>query len=161
VDRRLDALSTIAALNRRLFLNCLEGMSDADLSRVPAGGMNTAGFVACHLLDARSYLAQLLGGKVDHSLAAALRAVKSIGELAFSPSLEEVRAAWEQASDVLAGCLELVPPEHLASRSTDRLPVQDQTLLGTVAFLLQHESYHIGQLSLTKKLITGTPMKYR
>jgi hypothetical protein len=31
MDRRLEALSAVAALNRRLFLNCLEGLADEEL----------------------------------------------------------------------------------------------------------------------------------
>lgn len=161
MDRRLDALSTMAALNRRLFLNCLEGLADGDLARRPMEGCTTAGFVACHLLDARRYPAQLLGGTVENPLTEQLRALQSAEDLTSPPPLEELRSAWGQVSDVLAGRLELVPPSRLDAASTDRLPVQDPTTLGTLAFLFQHESYHIGQLSLLRKLLTGKPMIYR
>jgi uncharacterized damage-inducible protein DinB len=161
MDRRLVALSSVAALNRRLFLNRLDGLADEDLSRKLEDRSNSVGGVLCHLLDARCYLVQILGGKVENRLNERLRSITTSEDLKPFPTLEELRTAWEQASDLLAGRLELVPPEHLDVPSSDRLPVQDPSTLGALAFLFQHESYHIGQLSLMKKVLTGKPMSYR
>jgi uncharacterized damage-inducible protein DinB len=161
MDRRLEALSTVAALNRRLFLNCLEGLVDEDLSRKLAERSNSVGGVLCHLLDARCYLVEILEGKVENRLTEQLRSLTTAEELKPFPTLGELRSAWGQASDVLAGRLELIPPAHLDVPSSDRLPVQDPSTLGALAFLFQHESYHIGQLSLMRKALTGKPMSYR
>jgi uncharacterized damage-inducible protein DinB len=40
------------------------------------------------------------------------------------------------------------------------MPVADPSVLGALTFLLQHESYHVGQLAMLKKHLTGKPMKY-
>jgi hypothetical protein len=161
MDSRLHPLSITAALNRRLYLNCLNGLGQTDLAFRAGEGTSTIGFIACHLLDARVYLAQMIGGKVDHALAETLRALPSSGDLASLPALADLRGAWNQASDVLAGRFELLPSGALDMPSAEKLPVQDFTLLGALTFLLQHESYHIGQLALLRKMRTGQAMSYR
>jgi hypothetical protein len=39
--------------------------------------------------------------------------------------------------------------------------VGDRTLLGALAFLAQHESYHVGQLALLRKYAGLPAMRYR
>jgi uncharacterized damage-inducible protein DinB len=38
--------------------------------------------------------------------------------------------------------------------------VSDGSVLGAVAFLAQHESYHMGQLGLLRKALGYPPMSY-
>jgi uncharacterized damage-inducible protein DinB len=161
MDTRLHPISVTASLNRRLYLNCLDGLGDADLAFRAGERTSSTGFLACHLLDARVYAVQLIGGKVEHPVAETLRALLSPGDLPSYPSLAELRDAWSQASDVLAARFELLPAAVLDTPSGEKLPVQDGTVLGALTFLLQHESYHIGQLALLRKMRTGQPMSYR
>lgn len=161
MDRRLYPISVTASLNRRLYLNCLEGLGDADLAFRAGERTSSLGFLACHVLDARVYAAQLIGGKVEHPVAETLRALTSPGDFRSYPSLADLRDAWSQAGDVLASRFELLPDAALDMPSGEKLPVQDGTVLGALTFLLQHESYHIGQLALLRKMRTGQAMSYR
>jgi len=45
--------------------------------------------------------------------------------------------------------------------STTRFPVADPTRLGTLAFLAQHDTYHIGQLALLRRFVGLKAMSYR
>jgi uncharacterized damage-inducible protein DinB len=161
MDRRLSPISITASLNRRLYLNCLHGLAEADLAFRAGEGTSSLGFLACHALDARIYAAQMVGGRIDHPLAERLRAAESASDLRSYPALADLREAWSQASDVLAGRFELLSPDSLDVPSGEKVPVPDGTVLGTLTFLLQHESYHIGQMSLLRKLRTGQAMSYR
>ena len=54
-------LRAILELNTRLFLNSLDGVSDEVATRRPNRETNHIAFLACHVLDARYYLAGYLG----------------------------------------------------------------------------------------------------
>ena len=92
MDPRLQGLAAQLALQSKLFLNCLDGVTD-DAAAVRAGGTtNNMAFLAAHLVDSRHWLARVVG---------------------------------------------------------------------TIAFLVHHEAYHIGQLALLRRY-TGSPaMSYR
>lgn len=160
MDPHCVALHTIAELNRRLFLSCLDGLTDAQLSARLSESTSSVLFLASHLLDARAYLVTLAGGTLSHPLVEQLRSVTTIEELPTVPSLGHLRSGWETVSVALLNRLPALRAEELARASADRMPVLDQTVLGAITFLLQHESYHLGQLAMLKKHLTGKAMKY-
>lgn len=49
---------------------------------------------------------------------------------------------------------------ELLEPSGQKFPNADRTRLGAVAFLLQHEAYHIGQVALLRKAFGLGPMRY-
>ncbi len=151
----------VLRLNTRLFLNCLEGVDDAAAARRPGPETNGMGFLALHLLDARAHLAGLVGAEADHPFAAMLEGVRGIDDLERLPPLDEVRAAWERVSAAAADRLAALREEDVLRPSPQRYPVEDATVLGAVAFLLQHDSYHVGQLALLRKHFGLGAMRYR
>ncbi len=61
MDPRLEGLLSILDINTKLFRNCLNGVSDEVARRQPNPETSSVAFLACHVVDARDYLAQLLG----------------------------------------------------------------------------------------------------
>ena len=57
----------------------------------------------------------------------------------------------------LAATLAGAPAELLNESSPQRFPIADSTRLGAIAFLAQHESYHVGQLALLARQANGSP----
>jgi len=155
----LQPLAAVLSLNRRLLLNSLDGMSD-ESARVRAGHGNSAAFIAVHLVDARLYLLRGIGGEMPHPFGDRLQAVNTIDDMTWYPSLEEIRAAWEEVSARLDARLAELSAVDLAQKSPANFPIADGTLLGMIAFLTQHDGYHIGQISLLRRLVDLPPMKY-
>ena len=155
----LGPLAAILSLNQRLLLNSLDAMSDND-ARVRAGDGNSAAFLAVHLVDARLYLLRNIGGDMPHPFGERLQAVKTIDDMTWYPSLDEIRTAWNDVSSRLGPRLSALTGDDLAKQSPARFPIADQTLLGTIAFLTQHDSYHIGQVSLLRRVAGLPAMKY-
>jgi hypothetical protein len=75
------------------------------------------------------------------------------------PGKDELERAWREAGVLVRDALSGVT-EATLSRSGPRLPGSDGTVLGGVAFLLQHESYHIGQLAYIRRMYGLPAMKY-
>lgn len=152
-------LAAMFSLNQRLLLNSLDGMSD-EAARRRVGQGNSAAFIAVHLVDARLYLLKGLGGDMAHPFGDRLQAVKTIDDMTWYPTLEEIRAAWQAVSARLDARLAELTDEELSTESPTRFPIADRTRLGTITFLAQHDSYHIGQVSLLRRTAGLPAMQY-
>jgi hypothetical protein len=116
-------------------------------------------FLACHLVDVRYYLARLLGSAAVCPFAAQLDGVRSVDELRDVPSLVDVRAAWAASTAILSERFDELREDDLRRTTDQQFPIEDRTLLGAIAFLLQHEAYHIGQLGLLRKFFGLGPVR--
>lgn len=160
MERAVASLREIAELNTDLVRNCLEGVAAADALRRPMDRVNSLAFVLAHLVDARYFLAKLLGRPIENPLSATLGNVTTIEEAKNLPPLEELRAMWVAVSGHLEECLVSATPEALAAEVDVSLPISDGSVLGALTFLLQHESYHVGQLGLIRKSLGYEAMSY-
>ncbi len=160
MNQTLRSNVAVMKLNTRLFLNCLDGVIEADgIGRV-TDNSNSLAFIAVHLVDARHFLAKELGLELSNPIAESLKDVQSIEEAEHLPSLDELRAAWQEVADPLAEAVAALPDEALAARSPQQYPLDDPTVLGGIAFLLQHETFHIGQMAILRKQLGYPSMSY-
>lgn len=143
-----------------LLLNCLDGLSDDEARRRISGRTNSVAFLAAHVTDARHFIAGYLGCHVENPLALWLDDVRSIDEMQRFPTLELIRSAWCTASVRLDDHLPQLTAEQISARSPQRFPLGGDTLLDGLAFLLHHESYHIGQMALLRKELGYPAMTY-
>jgi len=161
MDPRVQPLAAILRLNTRLLLNCLEGLSD-EMARVRhATGVNSATFIAAHVTDSRFFLLQTLGSALENPLSRFLDKAKTIDEVTTWPALDTVRSAWKDVSAALDTQLGVATVDDLAASVDARFPGVDRTRLGALTFLVQHDSYHLGQLALLRKPAGLPPMSYR
>ncbi len=160
MDVRAAPLAEIFRLNGWLFHNCLDGLSDEQARARPSPATNSAAFVAAHVADTRFTLVGWLGAPIENPLAGALAAATGIDDVARMPTLAEVRLAWDTVSATLAERLDAATAEGLDAPAGQRFPVDDRTILGALAFLAQHDSYHVGQLALLRKHAGLPAMRY-
>ncbi len=160
MDPRVAPLAEILRLNTRLFRNCLDGLTD-DQARVrPSEATNSAAFVAAHVADSRYFLLKTLGTDRKSPLERYLGGWKSIDQITEWPSLAEVQSAWAEAGHALRDRLDAMTAAELDAASNSGFPIENQTVLGVLAFLVQHDSYHVGQLSLLRKHAGLPAMSY-
>lgn len=155
------ALAVVIRLNTRLFLNCLDGVADERAAERPGGKTNNLPFVACHLVDSRFYTAGLLGLELSNPFGQLLGDASGIDDVPVLPPLARIREAWNTVSVELEACVASLGYEDTGLLSPQQFPVDDPTLLGALAFLVQHESYHIGQLGLLRRYLGYPAMSYR
>jgi len=156
----LQPLLTILNLNTRLFANCLDGVDDASGVKRLDSSTNSMTFIAAHLVDARHFLATSLGAVVADNPTESLRDVTSVEEAVDLPSLDQLRSGWQEVTGSLLSRLGTVSEEELRAEFSGRFPIEDSTVLGAISFLLQHESYHLGQLGFIRKQLGFDPMTY-
>jgi uncharacterized damage-inducible protein DinB len=160
MDSRLAPLATILDLNTDLLLNALEGLSDSEAQHRLSGGGNSIAFIAAHLTDSRHFLASRLNHPLPNPLARYLADAKSIDEIRAWATLDQVRSAWISVSNHLLTALESLSASELDRDNTHRFPISDPSALGLVAFLTQHESYHIGQVGFIRRQLGKPAMTY-
>ena len=131
----------------------LEGVSaDGALER-PNERTNHMAFLAVHVLDARFFLLHYVGGSAENPFAELLDGASSIEEVSYFPGASEVLEAWESLEATLEERFGSLTDSELDAPSPQGFPIDDDSVLGGVAFLVQHDSYHVGQLAYVRKYL--------
>jgi uncharacterized damage-inducible protein DinB len=160
MDPRIAPLAGILRLNNRLFANCLDGITEAQCHERPSETTNSAAFVAAHLAEARYWGLKILGAQRANPLEKHLGQWKGIHEITSWPSLDEIKSAWTEASAALDQRMAVVTAAELDAPSGSQMPLEDSSVLGLFGFMVQHDSYHVGQLSLLRKHAGLPAMSY-
>lgn len=160
MDPSLSGLATIVKLNTRLFVNCLDGVPAEKLRSQPAPDVNHIGLIACHLIDARCYLLKLLDVEVPDPFGGRLESVQQVGDMAWCPTVEELTTWWRDLAPKLDARLDALTPADLAKPVDMPFPTDDRSVRGAIAFLTQHESYHLGQMAYIRRCLGLGAMKY-
>lgn len=159
MEKVVEPLSVIVKLNSRLFLNCLDGVDEEAAGRRINKQVNNIAFIAVHAADARIFLANYLGCSVENPFweLAGARGIDDVKEL---PSIDVLRVQWKKATSALMERLSNLSDKELGDPSPENFPVDNRTKLGGFAFMLQHESFHIGQMALLRKYFGFPAMSY-
>jgi uncharacterized damage-inducible protein DinB len=160
MEPQVAPLASLFDLNTDLLLNCLEGLSDNEAQRRLETGGNSVTFLASHLTDSRHFLVTRLGHPLSNPLAQYLADVRSIDDIQSWPSLDEIRPAWLGVSGHLQSVLGGLTSVELAEPNCHRFPISDSSRLGMIAFLAQHDSYHLGQIAFLRRQLSKPPMSY-
>lgn len=152
-------LAAIFRLNTELLLNCLAGMDEGSATRRVVAGTNSLAFLVAHLVESRHFIAREIGAPLPSPFPPAFARARSLDEAGTLPPLSTMREAWERIAAHLAVHVERLDTPALA-RTATRLPGSDGTLLGALAFLAQHESYHLGQIALLRRQLGLAAMRY-
>jgi uncharacterized damage-inducible protein DinB len=160
MEAALAPLAGILELNTDLLLNCLKDVSEEEARRRLAAGGNSMLFLAAHLTDSRHFLAARLNRPLNNPLTSYLEQARGIDDITAWPPLADVRAAWQAVSAHLIAALAAIPAGDLAISNAHRFPFTDTSRLGMIAFLTQHDSYHIGQLAFLRRQLGKSAMAY-
>jgi uncharacterized damage-inducible protein DinB len=153
-------LAAILDLNTDLLLNCLEGVSESEAQRRLQGGGNSPAFLIAHLTDTRHFMATRLKRPLANPLTSLLADARGIDDIRGWPPLDDLQAAWRAISDHLATVLPALTAEELSEPNVHRFPMGDSSRLGFIAFLTQHDSYHVGQAAFLRRQIGKSAMAY-
>jgi [ribosomal protein S5]-alanine N-acetyltransferase len=160
MDPQVAPLHALLELNTDLLLNCLDGVTDAEArERLPGGG-NSIAFLAAHLTDTRHFLTRRLGHPMPNPLSRYLAQASSIDDIVEWPSLDEQRDWWRGVSRHLCQVVAGRTAQELRRTDVHKFPIGDSTELGLIAFLVQHDSYHIGQVAFLRRQLGKPAMAY-
>lgn len=141
-------------LQTNWFLNELTNISDEQSNKQATDNLNPIKWVAGHILNTRITLLSLLTGVAPDQNFNKIFGKGSSNKIESSfPTISEIKLKWDIVSSELAECLKNTPSEKLLSPPPFQTSIPDKTMHGLITYMASHESYHIGQLSILKKLI--------
>ena len=138
--------------NRRFLKMLVAGFDEEAWFRAPADGLSNALWILGHLVWGRLVLLRRLGEELPEE---AWESDFSIGSQAGGPQridAGELQDRFRSLGRLLADHLESLGEERLASPLEKPMPDGATTVAGLVRFMCFHESYHIGQLGLLRRL---------
>lgn len=152
-------LKTQFDLQTRLYHNVLDDISDAEAGE-RFGEANPIIWIAGHLLSTRHSMSQVGGAPMEDPWRDLFGHGNGYRADANYPTLDAIRAKWNTLSDHISAGLAHLPEAALGSDAPAQVPGSDGTLGGMLAFLMHHEAYHLGQLSLLRRLHGKEAMRY-
>ncbi|MFC2088259.1 DinB family protein [Calditrichota bacterium] len=147
-------------INNSIYINSFVNVDDKTTNVKPKDSINSMLFVAIHLLDARYYLAKIIGISKKFPLKDIFDQAQKFLDISPLPNLDKLVNTWSTIHKQLFEELNKLTEIDLKKNISQKLPVVDQTLLGALTFLLQHESYHIGQLGYLRMYFGFDAVKY-
>jgi uncharacterized damage-inducible protein DinB len=157
---RAAPLGALLRLNTHLLLNCFDQVTDGQAMRRVVPQVNSMAFLAAHLIDTRHELLSILGAPGENPVRTHLANARSIDDVADLPTLAELLSAWRQVASAIDQRLTMVDDAMLDAPSGRRFPGGDPSTVGALAFLVQHDSYHIGQLAMLRRVHGLPAMRY-
>lgn len=150
-------INTIIAqfdLQTSWFLNALENITEEECNVQSFENLNPIKWVAGHLTDARMTIFGIVSGNLINNQYKKLFGKGSSNKISDSfPTVEQIKTDWTTISIELKKALQNISEEKLISKPPFQTSIPDETLLGLITYFAIHESFHIGQLSLQRKLI--------
>lgn len=141
----------LLGVNDRLLGKALAAVKGEDLTRRPGPGSSPLLWVIGHVVASRNQLARIVGAGLELSWASLFARLSRFDETAANPSLAELQRVLGELSVQLQARLPALGEAELAAPSPTGLPTPDKTVRGAIAFLVYHESYHVGQLGYLVK----------
>lgn len=153
MNTNLAPLAEIYKVNSQLLLASFKEMTDDDIIRRPGGKSNSMLWIAGHVTTYRYFILRLIGLDDDCPWGELFDRGATVKADTDNPPAAEILEKWEELSGTMIEGFSRVPATVLEATSPVDLPVDDKTILGAIAFLALHESYHIGQLAYVRRFL--------
>ncbi len=141
-------------VNDWLFRQSLDGLTAGEAAHSPDGKINSPQWVAGHMVYARAALARLLGLTEELTpFGGVFDRGAPFDPAAAYPPLTEITALFADLGQRIRTRAETISEAVLAAPAPFNLPISDKSILGGIAFLALHESYHAGQLGYLRRLL--------
>lgn len=135
------------------YIHSLEDLLNKEVRHPFHDKLNPILWVAGHVLNTRMVLLSILTGKDEYLAFNRIFGKGSDNRIEDThPSIDVLKENWQQVSVTLLEVLATIPDEDLISAAPFQTSIPDNTLLGLIAYMAIHESYHIGQISILRKL---------
>lgn len=151
-------------LHQRLYNNVLDGFTDAETNRRPYGdkNVNHVKYLAGHLLNSQYGLSMIAGLQPEvkwNKLFAVMGQSEAKDDFNY-PSIKEIKDEWNALHEpTFKGLKQLTrhDPEQPPLPPFNQVAATNSELW---AFINHHQAYHIGQISILRKVFGKEPMSY-
>jgi hypothetical protein len=157
----IDRLIEQYEFHNMLFENVIEAIKHEDAKMRINGNTNHILWLSGNLASTRYDLAKNLGVNIENTFAKFYENHKSLHEDFEYPELEKLLQNWKIITPILKEKLVSISEEELFDSPTFSTPsILDNSLLSHILFLIDRESYVIGQLAFIRKALGYKAMRY-
>ena len=156
----LQVIANILKLNTSLLNNALINVDDNIARLRPNNRTNNIAFIVCHILDARYFMAKLIGEPAKCPFQEIFDQAANVDEFKKYPKVNALIVDGKKISNHLMDVFTAIDESVLKKDASFKFPSDDNTILGALTFLVEHESYHIGQIGFLRKYFGLEAMKY-
>ena len=153
-------LTNLYDFHTKLYYNVLVDISEEDAAKRLNTRANHMAWIAGSLVTTRYELAKALGIEQQQKTSQLFENNKGIQESVAYPTLAEFRQDWESISTVLKDALANMTEEQLNGPDPFGMPGENVKIFDSIMFMVDRESYCIGQLGLWRRLLGYDAMKY-
>ena len=153
MESTLKPLVEIVIFNNALFKSAFGDVSELESEKAPAPGLNSLKWTLGHVTTGRALISELAGSKDALPFDGVFLASTDGKSL---PTLPTIAATFEEITPALMRRLALLDAKKLSTAPSSPFPTAEKTTLAAIAFLLQHESYHLGQTSYIRRFLGKT-----
>src|SRR5215211_7528552 len=137
-------ISGMFRTNTDIISKAIADVRSEDWFRTPGDDSNHLMWLLGHVVVHRGQVLKTLGGQWDSSWASMFKPGTQRVDDAQYPTVDEMRAAWDEISEQLKTALRESSPDFLNTPAPEGPPSFDKKLSGTVAFYAFHDTYHTG-----------------
>lgn len=159
-----NLLLTQFDLHHRLYINVLEGFTDEETNQRLHGNpqINHIKYLAGHILNSNYGLATAIGMHPNvkwNELFAVMGESQAKDNFPY-PSIEEVKAEWDQLYQPLRDRLEKMSADAFDEKPLAPFDQVADSFGELWAFINHHTAYHIGQIGILRRGFGKAAMKY-
>ena len=150
----LAALAPRLRFNETLLRSVTKGMDATAWSLVPPGGGNTPHWILGHVVASRRLMLRAAGHELATDPWEALfgRGAEPGAATDSFPPVEELLADIRASGEVLSELFPAMTDEAAAEPAARPMSDGSDTVAGVLHFLYFHETYHLGQLGLLRRM---------
>lgn len=151
-----ENVAWLQGIHHQVLQVTLEGLSHEDCLKRPEPGGNCINWILGHLLVSRQWMLSFFDCQWDiptNAISVYQRGSSGDVESSFLP-LDKLLSLWEESSSLLMTEIGKLTPEKMSAMVPVKAPfTKEDTLERRYFFLYFHESYHLGQIGLLRRLI--------
>ena len=143
----------ILTLNNGFYAKAFEKLDDEMARTQFAPDTSSITWLLAHLATSRVQIGELMGLEQEMPWDGVF--AHGIAEITHDriPILSDIKNVWGDISEAIMKRLPELEAGDLSVEPTSRFPTSENTALAALAFLTQHEVYHLGQLSYIRRLL--------
>jgi len=157
----IDTLIVLFDLHTKLFCNVIEGITDEDAQNRLNTKANHVAWLTGSLVHERYELANATGIALKQTSDEFFQEHKGIQDDITYPSLSVFKEDWATVTPALRNALIQLSDEELNSADPYGMPGDDLSFFDAITFIIDRESYCIGQIGLYRRLLGYEAMKYQ
>jgi uncharacterized damage-inducible protein DinB len=153
IPSAIQPVALIFKLNNEMVVRSLDGLSDEECWRRPAGAGNPLAWLLGHATVSRAQLLGQLGQKYNPGLGPLFDRGSTLGARETYPAREAMETAWKETRGRMRDAFGALSDAALAAPPSGKSFPGVSSIADLIAFYAFHECYHVGQMGYVRRLL--------